>query len=394
MKNTFAIGVSYKKADVEIRSKFSLDQEKQIQCYQTARSYAFDNFIILNTCNRTEIYGTGKLQHIENILKEIYGQQKQEFDSYSFTKKGSDALTHIFNVASGLESQILGDFEILGQFKNACKTSKENGLLGPVFERLTNTCIQASKEIKTKTEISKGTTSGSYATIEILKEKIGEENKNCLVVGVGSFGKNISKNIKHYLPNINVTISNRTHSKSVEVADESGFEILEFEKLEEKIKNFDIVILTLNSDKHIVMPNMIDKSKVKLILDLSIPQTIHPDCKLIKDIEFFDINTISSIMDKSLEQRKIHLPIANEIIYNHINSFIEWNAFYKNKDKILNLKNLLIDASNTCPHFLKIDKQIKEQLIQKTVKNFILELKQNPDTEIDINQIIRSFTTT
>jgi len=391
MENTFVIGITFKNANISTRSAFSISAEKQNECYELARSLKFNDFVVLSTCNRTEIYGVGSIEKAEQILTTICKQPKELLDQYKFVKKSEKALSHIFQVASGLDSQILGDYEILGQFKNACKLSKENNLLGSVFERMANVCIQASKEIKTKTSLSKGTVSASYAAIEILKDKIGEKSTKCLLIGTGKFGNNISKNIKEYLPNFELTISNRTYSTALDIATANNFALLPFEKINDSLKDFEVIILSTTSDKYIVTPENLLNSKTKLILDLSIPQTVHPDCKTIKEVEVFDIDTISAILDKSLENRKKYLPIANEIINNHISTFVDWNNFYKKRNQIVSLKKMLIEASQRCPHLAKLDEISKTELVNKTIQTFVVSLKQNKNFKFEPEAIVNKF---
>ena len=170
----FAIGVNFKNSDISIRSDFSLSEEQQLQCLQMATKAGFNDFILLHTCNRTEMYGIGEPQIAKEILCETVNQPIDFFDEQQFVKTGQEAFEHIFSVAAGLDSQILGDYEVLGQFKTACKNAKRNNLMSPYFERLTNTCVQASKEVKTNTDLSKGTVSVSFAAVEELMNKFGK----------------------------------------------------------------------------------------------------------------------------------------------------------------------------------------------------------------------------
>lgn len=391
MESTFVIGISYKNADVATRSAFSISPEKQIECYSLAKSLNFTDFVVLSTCNRTEIYGNGPVHLAENVITTVTRQPKELLDQFKFVKTTDDALSHIFSVASGLDSQILGDYEILGQFKNACKLSKENGMLGPVFERMANICIQASKEVKTKTAISKGTVSASYAAIEILQEKVGNRKAKCLLVGLGKFGNNVSKNIKHYLPNIELTIANRTYATAADVAKEHGFGIIRYEDVQEEAKNFDILVKSAISDNYIITPESLVDSKVSLILDLSIPQTVDPACKENGNVEIFDINSISAILDKSLENRKTYLPIANQIINSHIAAFVDWSRFYNQRNKIMSLKNMLIEASKSCPHLARLDEEKRNEMVNKAIQGFVLSLKQNNVIQLEPEKIVDNF---
>jgi len=391
MENIFVIGITFKNANITTRSAFSISIEKQIECYELAKTYGFIDFIVLSTCNRTEIYGVGSIEIAEKIITTVCNQSKKLLDEYKFVKTSDGALAHIFQVASGLDSQILGDYEILGQFKNACKLSKENGLLGPVFERMANICIQASKEVKTKTALSKGTVSASYAAIEILKEKTRNKPTKCLLIGTGKFGNNISKNIKHYLPNIHLTISNRTYSTALDIAISHGFSILPYENISDSLTDFEVIILSTTSDKYLVTPENLWNAQTKLILDLSIPQTVHPDCKTNNEVEVLDIDTISAILDKSLENRKTYLPIANAIINNHISTFVDWANFYKKRNQIVSLKKMLIEASKGCPHLAKLDETIKDEMVNKTIQAFVISLKQNNSLKFEPEKILNKF---
>jgi len=392
MENIFVIGINFKNAGTEIRSAFSMDTEKQLACFQWAQKAHFQDFVVLSTCNRSEMYGCGSMDEVEKMMIDICKQSKEIFNTYKFIKTGKEAIKHIFQVASGLNSQILGDYEILGQFKIACKTAKTFGLLGPVFERMSNTCIQASKEIKTKTQISKGTVSASYAAIEILKEKIGENTPvKCLLIGTGKFGNKISKNIKHYLPAMDLTIANRTLETAVEIADKEGFKVLPFENIQEKIGEFEVLILSTTADTHIVQAKHLLHAKTRLILDLSIPQTVHPDCKKNPSVQILDIDSISEILNKSFENRKTYLPIANEIIKNHILKFIDWRDFYKKRNQILLLKKMLLEAGNKCPHLCQMEEKSKEEFINKAIQSFAVNLRENKIIPFEPEKMISRF---
>jgi glutamyl-tRNA reductase len=391
MKNTFVIGITFKNADITTRSAFSISADKQQKCYEMAKELQFQDFVVLSTCNRMEIYGVGSVENAEQIIITVSGQKKELLDAYKFVKRSTDALLHIFQVASGLDSQILGDFEILGQFKNACKYAKENALLGPVFERMANVCIQASKEIKTKTALSKGTVSASYAAIEILKKADTKKRTKCLLIGTGKFGNNVSKNIKEYLPNFDLTVSNRTFSTAFEIASKHGFGILPFENIHEKLEYFDVIVLSAASDDYIIVPENLNGAKSKLILDLSVPQTVHPECKKLAHVKVYDIDAISVILDNSLEKRRTYLPIANDIISSHMASFIDWSNFYKQRDQIVMIKEMLIQASTGCPHLAMLDEKVRAELVKKAIQNFVLELKNNADFSFDPKIIVNKF---
>src|SRR5665213_755369 len=195
-------GINYRKSDISIRGKFSLLPEQSVLLLQQAVEKEFPGCMVLSTCNRTEIYVICDNPHelIEMLCIHTHGSMK-DFIEHGYQYKGLDTVEHLFKVTSGLDSQIIGDYEILSQIKLAAKQAKEHFCLNSFMERVVNFSIQASKEVKTKTRLSSGTVSVSFAAVEIIKERIADiTDKKVLLVGTGKFGHHIGKNIKNYLP--------------------------------------------------------------------------------------------------------------------------------------------------------------------------------------------------
>ena len=159
MQNTnttfYNIGVSYLKADVQTRGRFSLTNENQVLLLEEAKKEGFEGVFVLSTCNRTEI--TGFAEHPFQLIKLLCKFSEgtvEEFAKYLYVNKGQEAIDHLFRMGTGLDSQILGDFEIISQVKNGLKLSKKHQMINPFMERLVNAVIQASKRINNETKIS------------------------------------------------------------------------------------------------------------------------------------------------------------------------------------------------------------------------------------------------
>lgn len=389
IEHVFVTGINFKNANVNIRSSFSFNSDQILKCLKIAGKYKFSSFIVLSTCNRTEIYGIGSIAIAEKIILEVSNQAPEDYNRFKFSKHSHEAIEHLFYVASGIYSQILGDNEILGQFRNACKISKSNSLLGPEFERLANVCIQSSKEIKTKTALSKGTVSATYAAVEVIKEQINIQNFNVLLIGAGKLGHNIAKNIKHYFPSAQLTIANRTKLKAKELALEINSQNIEFESVTEQAKLYEVIIICavtpLFKAEHFI------NSSTKLVLDMTVPQSVHPEFKIKNQITVLDIDDISAILEKSIDQRKTYLPLAEDIIRHHIAQFLDWYQLYKQREYILVLKEMLSKESMSCPFLSSLDDNTRDKKISKAIQEFVLHLKENPDSTVDLNQSIAKF---
>jgi len=387
----FAVGINFKNSDIDIRSNFSLSEEQQLQCLLMANKAGFNDFILLHTCNRTEMYGIGEPQIAIEILCETVNQQIEAFEQTQFLKKGKAAFEHIFSLAAGLDSQILGDYEVLGQFKNACKIAKRNNLMSPYFERLTNTCVQSSKEIKTNTDLSKGTVSVSFAAVEKLMNSYGKNAFEVLVIGMGSFGQNVTKNIKNYLPNANVTVANRTHSKAENIATSLGYKTIPYQSINDEANKFNAILVCAGPNEYLFTTQNFNKGNIELMLDLCVPQSIEPSLSESFDVEVMRLDDISALLNKTLENRKFFLPIAEEIVAKNIQEFEQWLLVYLNRDKILQLKNAILNIMDQCPHLMDMDIAKQNKMINLAINQLVQDIKLKPSSEINIDNAVQHF---
>src|ERR1700710_143526 len=217
------IGINYHKADIVERGNFSINEQAHIAILNEAKALKFKSLFVLSTCNRTELYSycQNDDELIELFIKHTHGTLNS-FAEIGFAKRGEEAMHHLFKVSAGLDSQIIGDYEILSQLKKAVDFSRKYQMLGPIMDRTINFVLQASKTIKTQTQLSTGTVSVSYAAIEWLKKEEDISNKKILLFGTGKFGSNVVKNLKHYFNAKHLMAINRTNEAAKRLALETG----------------------------------------------------------------------------------------------------------------------------------------------------------------------------
>jgi glutamyl-tRNA reductase len=212
----YCVGLIYKKADVKVRGAFTITKKDQKLLLKDAKENGIKGIFVISTCNRTEVSGFANhpFELISYILKYSKGSL-EEFIKVSNVYKNKAAVNHLFNIGTGLESQILGDYEIVGQLKKSFKRAQKIGTTNAYLERLMNFIIQASKDVKNNTKLSSGTTSVAYAAVQYIIDNIPDYNsKKILNFGLGDIGKNTCKNILEYTSNNNVTLINRTLEKA------------------------------------------------------------------------------------------------------------------------------------------------------------------------------------
>jgi glutamyl-tRNA reductase len=179
----YAIGLSYKNADAELRGKFILDTNTKSRLLLQAKTAGIESLIVTSTCNRTEVYGFSN--HPYELIKLLCDNSEgtvEELQEVIYIYKDHGAVSHMFRVGAGLDSQILGDFEIISQLKSSFIQSKSSGLVNSFMERLVNSVIQASKKIKTETKLSSGATSVSFASVQYIIKNVEDISKKNILL--------------------------------------------------------------------------------------------------------------------------------------------------------------------------------------------------------------------
>jgi glutamyl-tRNA reductase len=385
-KKFYLIGLNYKKADVVTRSKFSLSKDKQAELLSEAKDSGINSVVILSTCNRIEIMGFANhpFQLISLLCKYSNGNV-EEFAKVSYVFKNSEASEHVIRIATGIDSQILGDYEIVGQLKDAFGLAKKAGTLNAYLERLFNTALHASKETKNKTSISSGTTTVSYAAIQYIKNKYKEyDGKKILVYGLGDIGESTAKSCSEYLKGHEVTVINRTDAKAFELTKSVQVKASRHEELQREIQENDIVIVATGASSPTVRESDVIKDKKQLIIDLSIPRNVDPKLSGYKDKDVIDVDMLSERTERTLEERRKQIPLVEEIIKKHKIEFYEWLSFRKSTPAINSLKKSLesIQKDAISAHAKKFDsneadllEDVTSQMISKIVSKFALHLK-------------------
>jgi glutamyl-tRNA reductase len=331
LQHFFIAGINYRKTDAALRGQFAIsnDQYKEIQAL--APDHGINEFFILSTCNRTEIYGyANDVQQLIKLLCTKTKASKQAFLNAAYIKNGKDAVEHLYNVAAGLDSQILGDYEIVGQIKSAAKIAKENGFISTSMERMLNAALQASKAVKNQTEISGGTVSVAFAAVQYIRQHIKKiADKKILLLGVGKIGRNTCKNVVDYLQTKNVTLINRSPEKAKLLAEELGLRFSTPDKLAEEVAAADIILLATNATTPILLKKHLENKGEKLIIDLSIPYNVDDSAQNLSNITLVNVDELAKMKDETLARRQTEVPKAKAIINKSINDLLNWYEMRK-----------------------------------------------------------------
>jgi glutamyl-tRNA reductase len=389
----YAIGLSYKKADAEMRGKFSLDPQAKRRALEQAKADGIESLLVISTCNRTEIYGYAEHPfQLIKLLTENSNGTLEEFQKVAYVYKNKEATNHLFKVGTGLDSQILGDFEIIAQVKNSFYESKELGLTNSYLERLANSVIQASKRIKNETEISSGATSVSFASVQYIFKNVPDlDNKNILLFGTGKIGRNTCENLVKHTKNDQITLINRTRDKAEKIAGKFNLIVKDYADLQTEIQKADVLVVATGAQNPTVDKTILNLKKPILILDLSIPKNVNENVLDNPLVTLVHMDQLSQITDETLENRKKHIPHAEQIINEVQHEFIEWTKARKFAPTINALKDKLNSMKESELNFQRkkisnFDEAqaelISNRIIQKITAHFASHLKDD-NTSVD-----------
>lgn len=381
------IGINHNLSPIGIREKVSFTDTKKIEATNILLDKDLMEVVILSTCNRSEIYIS--CEEIEvgiDIVKNFYEEffQLNEVSLYLFSKKDNEAIEHLFNVTSGLDSLVIGEDQILGQVKGAHELAMKIGSSKKLFNKLFREAITTAKEVKTVTKISQQPLSISYIGIKLLKEKIKNlQNKNILIIGLGKMNLLTIKHLEE--ENVGtIYIANRSIEKFKEIQQlYNNIEYVEYKDRYNILKDNQIdIVISATSSPHLVIKKeeIINIKRSIYFMDLALPRDIDFKIKDMENMELYCIDDLKNIQSENDEIRVRLSKEAHKIIVNKINEFIEWRdiSIIDPTIQSLNKKCIEIKKDTLDYIFRKVDlnqrdKKIIEKMMTSALKRMIRE---------------------
>jgi glutamyl-tRNA reductase len=334
------ISISHRLAAVEIRQSFAFTPEESISFIKGLMLPS----VVLSTCNRVEIYcegGLENLDYIENRLAEAKRIDKRDIKKYINIYADKGAILHLYNVACGLESAIVGEDEILGQLKNAYYTSMEHIETGTELNTLFKGAITCAKKVKTDTLISKTAVSiGTLAANLVFESKA----ENVLVIGAtGYTGGIIIKNILHD-KNIRITGTQRSHNASISY-NADGVRMIDFAERYSAVNEADVIVSATKSPHYTItlndLKNAINKDKKRIFIDVAVPRDIDKDILQLNNTVLYDIDYFKTVMDKNSKLKLREIDRAGLIIDEMVDEVEKELYFHTLLPKLNSLANVI-----------------------------------------------------
>lgn len=327
-------GISHQTAPVEVRERYSIAPSQTSEALRRMLAHpGVKEAVLLSTCNRVELYMAGGSTAME-VLATVHvaaGNGSHEHARGAFYEAhGADAATHLFRVACGLESMVLGETEILGQVKQAYASAVEAGAAGPVLNRLFQRAFRAAKHARSHTAITRGAVSVGSVAVD-LAERIFGELRNCHIMILGA-GETSERTARALLSRgaRSMIVSNRSAERAAKLAAELGGQAISFDDWGGRLAEVDIVISSTAAPHAIVTKDVLAApmrrrlDRPLFLIDLAVPRDIEPEVNRIEGVYLYDIDSLQSIAAETLELRKAELGVCVEILDGHVADFIRW----------------------------------------------------------------------
>ena len=329
-------GLSHHTAPLLIREKLALNTHDIDVIYQEFRKNSpLEGIFILTTCNRTEIYATARsIEGGQRFIREYFAQrsgvEEHLLSHHLYQLNCYEAVEHLFRVASGLDSMILGETQILGQLKEAYYFAHQRGATNSILNQLFQKAVMVGKKIRTETAIDQHPVSISYIAVELARELLGElSNKSVLVVGAGETGELATR---HLLANgvKSVLVSNRSHGKAVELAESFGGGVVRFDHIDQELRSADIVISCTAASHYVIHGEscrqaLLDRQGKDIVfIDIAVPRDVDPALTELSGVHIYDIDRLQNVVDIGYEARRCAAKQAEGIIAHELAEFETW----------------------------------------------------------------------
>ena len=331
-------GLNYRNVPVQVRENFAMCGEDLDRGYSFLHSKAGTNIegsVILTTCNRTEIYAAVRninlgLNDLKSFLYSISPLPKAELEPFIYHYSCDSAMLHLFRVASGLDSMIIGEGQILTQVKDAYRFAVHYESTDMVLNTLFHKAMHVGKKVRAETGIDTYPTSISHAAVDFALRELGElEHKDILVMGAGEMSS-ITVRCLHQHGAQKVTIANRTYEKALQLVDETGARAIGFDELPQELPHADLVICCTGANFHLLTYDVYEpvlsnlpKGKI-MIIDISVPRNIDPEIGRIPGVSLNDIDQLRNVVDENYSEREKAANLAERIIQEELVKFKSW----------------------------------------------------------------------
>jgi glutamyl-tRNA reductase len=386
------IGCNHRTAPVELRERVAFTAEQALDAAgELRRRGILEEAVVLSTCNRSELYGvplaadTAVTEQMEDFLTTFHRISRTELDGRLYRWEGTDAVRHLYRVAAGLDSMLLGEAEILGQLRTAYGQALDHGSTGPVLNRAFQGALEVGKRVRAETEVGARPMSVALAGTKLAERVFGNlKGHSALIVGAGAVAEQVVEHLRSRGIG-NLRVVNRSHDHATELAERMGGEAVHWDSLEKVLTAPDIIVTSVSSTGPVLTREMLDRSlaarggRPVFVVDLGVPRNVAPESAGLYNLYLYNIDDLGEIVEQNKRAREAEIPRAEAIITEHIAKFESWRTaleagsivedlrgrFRKHREVLL--RERLSEIKDLSPEERQRISNITEELIERVL---------------------------
>jgi len=393
------IGCNHRTAPVEFRERVAFTPEEALSAADELRNRGvLEEAVVLSTCNRSELYGVPAgtapdvIEEMETFFRSFHGVERGELNGRVYRWMGADAVRHLFRVASGLDSMMLGEAEILGQLRNAYGQALDHGATGPVLNKAFQTALEVGKRVRAETEVGARPMSVALAGVRLAERVFGNlKGHAALIVGAGAVAEQVVEHLRNRGVG-SLRVANRSLDRAQELARRVGGEALAWESLDRTLSQPDIVVTSVGSGP-VLTREALERAiaarngRPIFVVDLGVPRNVAPDAAGLYNLYLYNIDDLGEIVEQNKKAREAEIPRAEAIVNEHMVKFESWRAalesssvaeelrdqFHRQREALLREK--LVEMPEVSPEERARIAHITEELIERVLDSPTKQLR-------------------
>lgn len=396
------IGCSHRTAPVELRERVSFTSEQALDAAsQLRRQGILEEAVVLSTCNRSELYGVPAdpgstiTEALEDFLTSYHRIPRTELDGRFYRWVGTDAVRHLFRVAAGLDSMLLGEAEILGQLRTAYGQALDSGSTGPVLNRAFQGALEVGKRVRAETEVGARPMSVAFAGVKLAERVFGKlKGRAALIVGAGAVAEQVVEHLRDRGIG-SIRVVNRSPERAAELAGRFGGEAVAWEKLEQVLGTPDVIVASVSGGP-VLTREMVERALAQrggrpiFVVDLGVPRNVAADAAGLYNLYLYNIDDLGEIVEQNKRAREAEIPRAEALVAEQVAKFEAWRAALEassivddlrgrfRKHREILLRERLAQFQNISPEERQRLASITEELIERVLDDPTERLRSGP----------------
>jgi glutamyl-tRNA reductase len=405
------VGLNHRTAPVEVRERVSFTAEQARRASEELRSKGIlEETLVLSTCNRSEVYGVPpetsreSAPGLSTFLSEFHSVRMDVLGTSLYHHYDREAVRHLFRVAAGLDSMMLGEAEILGQVREAYRLAHEQGATGPVLNRLFQSALEVGKRVRAETELGARPVSVASAGVKLAERIFGKlRDRSALVLGAGTISEQVIAQLRDR-GIARLLVMNRSRERADGLAKQYGGEALPWGEWEKALPMPDVIVSSVSAEEPILRREIVERAmerrgnRAVFLMDLGLPRNIDATVGKLYNVYVYNMDDLTEIVAQNRQARENEIPKADSIVEEHLGKFLSWQAGVELVGLVDELRakmreerdQFIRDRVESIQHLTEADRKLVQNLMDEILESLLLEPAKRLRSEKDLRRKVQN----